>query len=350
MPYTTFSTTDLVMSLDYTSNDVPDLAGKPIHQQLQSRAGEHPSSYAPDSKLVDAVNVALVLERPLLVTGDPGTGKTQLAHSIAWQLAEREALDVKSPRVERFETKSTSVARDLFYSFDVLGRFHAAQSKGSANDLNHITYNALGRALLNTYERKEVEEFLPPGHQHEGPRRSVVLIDEIDKAPRDFPNDLLNEIDQMFFRIAELGGKSVGGPREKELRPIVVITSNSEKALPDPFLRRCIYFNIPFPTPDRLEQILLGRLRLRQRVDGGLVKDAVEFFQQLRDDPGLRRKISPAELMQWLTFILHEKADPERPLREAAAAAKKAIHALAKQREDQDYVTTRLNAFLDKTK
>lgn len=207
--------------MDYRA-DISDIAASADSDE--SLGKDHPSAYRPDLRLVDAVNVALVLNRPLLVTGEPGTGKTQLAYSIAWQLAARKQLNVTSPRVEKFETKSTSVARDLFYSFDVLARFHAAHTGGSSRNVDYLTYNALGRALLDALPEGEVRPQLPPGHEYQGPRRSVVLIDEIDKAPRDFPNDLLNELDQMYFRIPELGNVAIGGtgPAAEAYRPVVV--------------------------------------------------------------------------------------------------------------------------------
>src|SRR4051812_12202484 len=120
--------------------DVSDISRSVVADEIPG--SDHPSGYQPDAGLVDAVNVALVLNRPLLVTGEPGTGKTQLAYSIAWQLAGRRLLNVASSRVEKFETKSTSVGRDLFYSFDVLGRFQAAHAGGSTENVDYITYNA----------------------------------------------------------------------------------------------------------------------------------------------------------------------------------------------------------------
>ena len=304
---------------------------------------DHPAAYRPDPGLVDAVNVALILKRPLLLTGDPGTGKTQLAHSLAWQLARQGALDVHSPRVEKFETKSTSASRDLFYTFDILGRFHAAQVGGpSAGNVDYLTYNALGRALLDTLSREKVAPFLPPNDPHDGPKRSVVLIDEIDKAPRDFPNDLLNEIDQMYFRVPELGNVRVDG--DGALVPVVVITSNSEKALPDPFLRRCIFYNIPFRT-ERLEEILLARLGHLRVARGRLVDDARQFFVHLYENNLARRKISVAELLQWLTFMLSSGARPDQSLTEASKSVLQGISALAKDPEDQEGIAAELRVF-----
>jgi MoxR-like ATPase len=275
---------------------------------------DHPADYKPDAGLVDAVNVALLLNRPLLLTGEPGTGKTQLAYSVAWQLAGSGQLNVSSPQVERFEAKSTSVARDLFYSFDTLRRFQAAQLGGSQDNRDYITYNALGVAVLRALPREQVAAYLPRDVRHAGQVRSVVLIDEIDKAPRDFPNDLLNELDQMFFRVPELGNAPIGGTEVQsgEFAPLVFITSNSEKSLPDPFLRRCIYYNIPTPGQEELREILLARLPTLLPGEGTLLQDALTFFHELRQNRG-SRTISAPELLQWLTVMLRRGADPKRP-------------------------------------
>ncbi|MEJ0038949.1 MAG: MoxR family ATPase [Gammaproteobacteria bacterium] len=312
-------------------------------------ARDHPADYKPSAGLVDAVNVALVLDKPLLLTGEPGTGKSQLAFSVAWQLAARQQLSVASSHVERFEAKSTSVARDLFYSFDTLGRFHAEYSKSSTNNADYITYNALGRALLRAQPFQKVADVVAADFGHQGPLRSVVLIDEIDKAPRDFPNDLLNEIDQMFFRVQELKNVRVGGLDviDQAYRPIVIITSNSEKNLPDPFLRRCIYFDIPFPKPEALRDILVARLAAL--ADAGpnapLVKDATAFFFELREANATNHKLSPAELIQWLAYTIHRGAKADRPLREAKAFASEGLSALIKG-EDASRVRTLLEGFV----
>lgn len=298
---------------------------------------DHPADYKPDPGLVDAVNVALVLNRPLLVTGDPGTGKTQLAFSVAWQLAGRRMLNVTSPRVERFEAKSTSLARDLFYSFDALRRFQAAQTGGSERNRDYITYHALGGALLRALPKELAAPFLTPDVDYDGPSRSVVLIDEIDKAPRDFPNDLLNELDQMFFRIPELGNALIGGPEmlAPELAPLVFISSNSEKNLPDPFLRRCVYYNIPFPERERLHAILLARLRNLLPGGGTLVEEALDFFIDMRAHGAVARPISAPEVIQWLKFMLKSGANPTHSLKQTAQLALAGLGSLCKNLEEQ---------------
>jgi len=193
----------------------PDI--KPQPRQLETALltqADDPAGYLPDQGLVDAVNVALLLRQPLLLTGEPGTGKSQLAASVAYQLG------LAPPMV--FETKSTSVARDLFYHFDNIGRFRAAQTPGAAADpVLFLTLNALGHAIALANPPSDVGHILPPIYRHEEQRQSVVLIDEIDKAPRDFPNDILNEIERLFFRIPELGNVDVRA--RPNLRPIVVM-------------------------------------------------------------------------------------------------------------------------------
>jgi MoxR-like ATPase len=325
-------------------SDIKTAEGTDFSDQLGI---DHPSGYRPDRGLVDAVNVALVLKKPLLLTGEPGTGKTQLAYSVAWQLASRKKLNVTSAHVEKFETKSTSVAKDLFYTFDTLRRFQAAQSGGEMNNVEYITYNALGKALLHALPIDRIRSWLPQNFEHKGPTRSIVVIDEIDKAPRDFPNDLLNEIEHMYFKIPELGNAQIGGARElsDNLGPIVFITSNSEKNLPDPFLRRCIYYDIPFPEPERLRNILISRLARLGATAGPLMEDAVRFFLKLREENLTKRRISPAELIQWLTFMLVQGAKPENHLRDAREQATAGLGALIKDPADQDQMGMALDDF-----
>jgi MoxR-like ATPase len=296
----------------------------PIELEVPDRSRQQdPAGYLADDDLADAVNVALVLGQPLLLTGEPGTGKTQLAHRLAWQLGYGRALV--------FNTKSTSVARDLFYTFDTLGRFHAAQTgEGSTDNLDYLTYNALGVAILCSHPIERVEQFLRRGSTHAGPTRSVVLIDEIDKAPRDFPNDLLHEIEQSSFRIPELANAEVVAAPEH--RPIVVLTSNSEKNLPDAFLRRCVFFNIPFPDAPRLADIVRSRLGVFAD-RSPLLDTAIELFVELRGQ-NLRKPPSTAELINWLQALVRWGAEPARPVLDAREALRRSTSTLAKTQED----------------
>lgn len=273
-----------------------------------------PHGYLPDQGLIDAVNVALTLRQPLLLTGEPGTGKTQLAYSVADQLG------LEKPLV--FETKSTSVARDLFYTFDNIRRFQAAQSAGTNIDPRaFIEYNALGTAIMLARQGKQ----------------SLVLIDEIDKAPRDFPNDILSEIEQLYFRIPELGNERVEA--DPNLRPIVIITSNSEKSLPDAFLRRCIFYYIPFPDEERLEQIVLSRVPGFTAGPNTALADVIAFFQILRDgSSALDKKPGTAELLNWVVALAQFGIDPGKPLRAQAESVARTLSTLRKQVDDQDRV------------
>lgn len=283
----------------------------PIYQGKGQREGElpkqlpdspqtrllQPEKYLADPGLRDACNVALLLGQPLLLTGETGTGKTQLAYSLAWELGFGEPL--------KFETKSTSIARDLFYNYDALTRFQNIQTGlGSNQILDYINYQALGLAILRTLNSDlisdEVKKMIPSELQTSQPVRSVVLIDEIDKAPRDFPNDLLNELELMYFRIPELGNQKIVA--DSKLQPIVIITSNSEKDLPDAFLRRCIYYHLTFPDSDRLKEIIANRLGMN--IGDAFLQSAINLLEQLRSPRnGLRKKPGTAELLNWIVVL-----------------------------------------------
>ena len=257
--------------------------------------------YLPMAGLKDATKVALLLNQPLLLTGEPGTGKTEYAYYVSLRLG------LRPPLI--FETKSTSTARDLFYTYDALGRFQDAQLGGSnsINQLDYLTYNALGVAILQSNDEKVVKQWLPVNFGHIGAQRSVILIDEIDKAPRDFPNDILNEIEYMYFKINEIRDPATHQVPRVEIaqknRPVVIITSNSEKHLPAAFLRRCIYYNIPFPEGDDLTRIVLSRLKHFDN-DGTWLANAIRFFSKLREpNNGLSKRPATAELLGWLKVV-----------------------------------------------
>jgi MoxR-like ATPase len=285
-----------------------------------------PEKYIADPGLADACNVALLLGKPLLLSGEPGTGKTQFAFSLAWELGFDEPLV--------FETKSSSKARDLFYSYDTLKRFQDAQSGVSRSTLAYITYNALGIAVLRSRNPSEVEEILPSHIVHKRKSRSVVLIDEVDKAPRDFPNDILNELEQMYFRMPELGGIKVDA--DPALLPILVITSNSEKDLPDAFLRRCIYYNIPFPENERLSEIVANQIGLYSVGSSAFLRDALDIFLSLRTPHvGLRKKPATAELLDWMLTLRKLSQGQENPFANKPEIALKTIGCLTKNAVDQ---------------
>lgn len=294
-----------------------------------------PAGYTPDPDLVAAVNAALVLGQPLLLTGEPGTGKTQLAFSIAATLGKKEDGNHR-PLV--FVTKSTSTARDLFYTYDSLSRFHAAQSQsGSKESKDYLTYNALGIAILRACGVDDLSRWLPEGFVLGRRGRSVVLIDEIDKAPRDFPNDILNEIEAMYFKVPELG--NVEFRAQAGMRPVVIITSNSEKQLPDAFLRRCVYYHIPFPDQrtNRLQEIVTTRIADFQAGHSPLLADALEFFYWLRaPKAGLTKKPATAELLAWLLFLRNRGARVDQRLHTDEKRLKESLSIMIKSPNDQE--------------
>ena len=315
----------------YTGN--PELAGSGQSPELPgldlSNLGS-PQGYIPDEGLIDAVNVALMLQQPLLLTGEPGTGKTQLANNLAWELGLGDPL--------MFETKSTSIAKDLFYTYDTLSRFQVAHDPSKdLNSRDFIRYKALGRAILFTLQREEAARVSDLPDDLNLPRRSVVVIDEIDKAPRDFPNDILNELEHLYFRIPELGGVVLKA--DSKLRPIVLMTSNSEKGLPDAFLRRCIFYHIPFPDEERLERIVLSRVSEIRAGGTAVLEGIIDFFDIMREERvNLRKKPGTAELLNWATALVGRGIDTSKSLREQEDIASRTLSTLHKHQEDQEVV------------
>jgi MoxR-like ATPase len=283
----------------------------------------HPRNYIAAEGLKQAVNVALALGQPLLVTGEPGTGKTQLADSIAWELG--------LPMLE-FHTKTTSTAADLFYRYDNLRRFQDAQmpEKKDLNIDEYITYEALGLAILLTKPPQEVNDYLPKDLRGTGPKRSVVLIDEIDKAPRDLPNDVLNEIERMKFTVKETG---VSFQAEKQFRPILVLTSNSEKNLPDAFLRRCVFYHIPFPSRTQLKEIVERKFADQLDFTPGFIDVAIGRFFEIRE-LSLKKKPATAEFLAWLRVLRSMDLDVNQLKTGQAEAFALSFSILAKSRED----------------
>lgn len=290
--------------------------------------GSHPEHskndpYLASEELAGAVNAALAIGRPLLVSGEPGTGKTTLARSIATQLGLGEEL--------RFDTHSDSRWQDCLYSFDALGRLYDAQSNEprARQPTNYRHFKALGQAL--TGHGGEWAEKPGPVVQR------VVLIDEIDKAPRDFPNGLLPTIDgDLSFSITETR-ESFKFPGGREQRPIVVFTTNEERSLPDAFLRRCVFCYIDPPDEKRLNEIIQRRLRELHEVEAfeALSQRAVAKFLELRAKYGdkLEKQPATAELLDWVRVLVAAGVGPEQ-----VSVSRPHAAALLKTRNDLDQV------------
>jgi len=239
---------------------------------------EGTKDYVASLALRSAVNAALVLERPLVVRGEPGTGKTLLASSVATALG----LDLLV-----WSIKSTTKAKDGLYLYDVVRRLNDSRfgtPEQVANIERYIDLGVLGRAFAS-------------------PKRVCVLIDEVDKADVEFPNDLLHEIDKMEFEVTETGRRV-----KAQERPVVIITSNAEKELPDAFLRRCVFHYIEFPDPKLMTEILKVHF---PELDQKMLKAALDQFYKLREKDGVRKKPSTSELIDWLLVLLRGGVNAE---------------------------------------
>jgi MoxR-like ATPase len=245
---------------------------------------DDPSLYELDTALSDAVSIAISLGLPLLLTGEPGTGKTELAKHLAWRYNLGE--------LYRLNIQTTSSVNDLFYRYDALGHFQYSQNhKGDGLPLEEvekrfIRYQALGKAILSG-------------------SRKIVLLDEIDKAPRDLPNDVLAALENLSFYVPEIDKRYEAN---SDSRPIIVMTSNSEKSLPDAFLRRVVYYHVPFPSSERLLRIV------GQKVIGITEEDVeilVNHFEDIREneDFRLQKKPATAELIQWAHLLKEMQFD-----------------------------------------
>lgn len=265
--------------------------------------GQKRYPYLPKSDLVEAVNLSIALERPLLLEGDPGCGKTCLAEAIVYELNQKNNIEIP---FYRWDVKSSTRGRDGLYTFDAVGRLRDAQMLGAnlselekfldptdaetlkerlKNKEKYIDYGALGKAI------------------QEKSTRAIVLIDEVDKADSDFANDLLLELDRFEFTVSELKNKRYPENLETAPKPIVILTSNREKPLPAPFLRRCLYYYVSFPTGKRLEEIVKNRYGGIPKNRADLVDKAIlkieEIRSLLKDQPGSR----PPGTSEFLDFM-----------------------------------------------
>jgi len=261
---------------------------------------EGTDAYVATEDLTVAVNAAVALERPLLVKGEPGTGKTELARQVAAAL--------ELPMLE-WAIKSTTKAQQGLYEYDAVSRLRDSQlGEQRVHDVgNYIRKGKLWEAF-------------------EADTKVVLLIDEIDKADIEFPNDLLQELDRMEFHVYETGETI-----RARHRPIVIITSNNEKELPDAFLRRCFFHYIRFPDMETLARIVeVHHPGIKER----LLTAALERFFEIRETPGLKKKPSTSEVLDWLKLLLAEDLEPEDLKADPATALPKLHGALLKNEQD----------------
>ena len=253
-------------------------------------------NYVASEELMRAVNIAMVLQKPLLIKGEPGTGKTMLAEAISQALGKKLII---------WNIKSTTKAQDGLYVYDVVQRLYDSQFGEAVDDIaKYIKLGKLGEAFQS-------EE------------QTVLLIDEVDKADLEFPNDLLWELDRMEFHIPETGETVTA-----RHRPVVIITSNAEKELPDAFLRRCVFHYIEFPDKELMAEIV--RVHFPD-LDDKLLTQALEAFYRIRQMPQIKKKPSTSEIIDWLRALVHEGVDPRRVVKEVPY-----LGVLLKKNEDMD--------------
>ena len=236
---------------------------------------EGTKNYIATEDLKVAVNAAITLERPIIVKGEPGTGKTMLAHEVA---------DAIGAEIITWHIKSTTKAQQGLYEYDALTRLRDSQ--------------------LGDEKVKDIKNYISKGklwNAFESDKRPVLLIDEIDKADIEFPNDLLLELDKMEFFVYETGETI-----KAKNRPIVIITSNNEKELPDAFLRRCFFHYIKFPDADTMEEIVNVHF---PDIKQDLIREAFQIFYDMRDIPGVKKKPSTSELIDWLKLLMTDDVD-----------------------------------------
>jgi MoxR-like ATPase len=257
-------------------------------------------SYVTTDDLNMAVNAAVALERPLLVKGEPGTGKTLLAEEVARSLGKT---------LYQWHIKSTTKAKHGLYEYDAVSRLRDSQlGADKVEDIrNYIEKGPLWQAF-------------------EGDEQAMILIDEIDKADIEFPNDLLQELDRMEFYVHETQETI-----KAKQRPIIIITSNNEKELPDAFLRRCFFHYIRFPDVDTMEQIVHVHF---PDIKKNLLKEALEVFYSLRDVNGIKKKPSTSELLDWIKLLVVEDISPEAIKGDASKAIPQLYGALLKNEQD----------------
>ena len=276
---------------------------------------EGTENYVATQELMMAVNAAITLERPLLIKGEPGTGKTMLALEVAKAL--------KRPLYE-WHVKSTTKAQNGLYEYDAVSRLRDSQlGDPKVKDIGNYIVRGM---LWNAFESAE---------------QSVLLIDEVDKADIEFPNDLLRELDRMEFYVYETQQLV-----KAKNRPLVIITSNNEKELPDAFLRRCFFHYIRFPEKETMEKIVQVHF---PQLKKNLLREALEAFFDIREVPGLKKKPSTSELLDWLKLLMAEDISPEALANQDSHKIIPPLHGALLKNEQDVHLFERL-AFMSRRK
>lgn len=317
----------------------------------------HP--YLPAPNLREVVNLAIALKKPLLLEGEPGCGKTRLAGAIAYEYTQRyrdrlQALGQTWWDFHIWSVNSTTRAVDGKYRYDAIARLRDAQLMGASDRLpkteaeelqqrlfdrtKYRDFGALGRAFRDVHESDDV-------HKNNKPKdyRSIVLIDEIDKADSDFPNDLLLELDDMRFTIPETGEEIVATHK-----PIIIITSNREKPLPQAFLRRCLYYYVPFPDEEQLLKIINSRFEFTKDQDA-VVQEAVDEFYRIRKAFEEHRSVNPPGTSAFLDFLTALLLTPPKSVEKAREDLRNLanhyplLSTLFKTKDEQEFYQKRLS-------
>ncbi|MDJ0532258.1 MAG: MoxR family ATPase [Xenococcaceae cyanobacterium MO_207.B15] len=315
----------------------------------QDSEGRTYDPYIPSEDLKEAVNLAIALERPLLLEGEPGCGKTRLAGAVAYEFTKKYLKDEKGQEkwwdYYIWNIKSTTRARDGLYRYDAVARLRDAQLMGTdPKKLDNILDEDFEELKQRLKDKKNYRKFEPlgkaldPTNKHS--YRPILLIDEIDKADSDFPNNLLLELEELRFEIPETE-ESFPPPKQK---PIIFITSNREKPLPEAFLRRCIYFYVDFPKQDTLKLIIEKRFDIPRKEENELRDKVLNLLDKIRDDlnnnPGSKPP-GTSELIDFFT-VISQKKNPSKNL-DKLFKKMALLGILLKTKQDQDFITKKKN-------
>lgn len=324
--------------LEYTGN--PDYQPQPPPLGESKKRQRKCYPYRPEPGLVQAVNLAIALERPLLLQGDPGCGKTRLASAIAYEFSQRYLQGQEPWPYYCWNIKSTTRAQEGLYYYDAIARLRDAQFLGMNRLEDYLPSEEVKELIQRLQNRSAYLEYGCLGKAFlEKSHRPILLLDEIDKADIDFPNDLLLELEELRFEVPEIGAvgdKSIAAAYS----PIVIVTSNREKELPDAFLRRCVYYFLNFPEEDELVEIVKLHFPNLESEQEQLVEAAIDQFLDIREI-GVKRpeskRIGTSELLDWLRVLLNKPVPEALQNIRNLASNLPLLGTLLKTKDDQDH-------------